>query len=124
MDAVEGVAVLCGDFREEAVLTALEALVPEHSADLVLSDMAPNLSGIGAADQAASIGLCELALSFAVTRLRPGGAFLVKVFQGSGSEAFVREVRTRFAKVQIRKPAASRARSAEIYVLARDLRVV
>ncbi|MBA4287071.1 MAG: 23S rRNA (uridine(2552)-2'-O)-methyltransferase RlmE [Xanthomonadaceae bacterium] len=124
MKEVPGVEFICGDFREDAVLQALEALVPVGSADLVLSDMAPNISGIDVADQASSIYLCELALDFAVQRLRPGGAFLVKLFQGEGSEAFLKMVRNRFKTVQIRKPKASRQRSPEVYVLARDHRVV
>jgi 23S rRNA (uridine2552-2'-O)-methyltransferase len=124
MEPVAGVDFLCGDFREESVLHQLEALVPPNSADLVLSDMAPNISGIEVADQASSIYLCELAMDFAIQRLKPGGAMLVKLFQGEGSEAFLKAVRARFAKVQVRKPKASRARSPEIYLLARDLRLV
>jgi 23S rRNA (uridine2552-2'-O)-methyltransferase len=124
MPEVPGVEFICGDFREDVVLQALEALVPAGSAHLVMSDMAPNISGIDVADQAASIYLCELALDFAVQRLRPGGAFLVKLFQGEGSEAFLKLVRNRFKTVQVRKPKASRPRSPEVYVLARDHRVV
>lgn len=124
MEEVAGVEFIRGDFREDAVLAALESLVPAGSADLVLSDMAPNISGIDVADQASSIYLCELALDFAVQRLKPGGAFLVKLFQGEGSEAFLKLVRNRFKTVQIRKPKASRQRSPEVYVLARDHRVV
>lgn len=124
MNEVAGVEFICGDFREDVVLEALESLVPAGSADLVLSDMAPNISGIDVADQASSIYLCELALDFAVQRLKPGGAFLVKLFQGEGSEAFLKMVRNRFKTVQVRKPKASRQRSPEVYVLARDHRVV
>eukprot|EP00611_Tribonema_gayanum_P023252 TRINITY_DN4854_c0_g2_i2.p2 TRINITY_DN4854_c0_g2~~TRINITY_DN4854_c0_g2_i2.p2 ORF type:complete len:159 (-),score=38.24 TRINITY_DN4854_c0_g2_i2:913-1389(-) len=124
MNEVAGVEFICGDFREDVVLAALESLVPAGSADLVLSDMAPNISGIDVADQASSIYLCELALDFAVQRLKPGGAFLVKLFQGEGSEAFLKMVRNRFKTVQVRKPKASRQRSPEVYVLARDHRVV
>lgn len=124
MEPLPGVEVLCGDFREDTVLVALEAKVPAGAADLVLSDMAPNISGIDAADQASSIYLCELALDFAVQRLKPGGALLVKLFQGEGSEAFLKRVRSHFRTVTIRKPKASRARSREVYVLARDHRLV
>lgn len=124
MNPIKDVEFICGDFREDVVLEALESLVPIGSADLVLSDMAPNISGIDVADQASSIYLCELALDFAVQRLKPGGAFLVKLFQGEGSEAFLKMVRNRFKTVQIRKPKASRQRSPEVYVLARDHRVV
>ncbi len=124
MNQLKDVEFILGDFREDSVLQAIEAAVPAGSADLVLSDMAPNISGIDVADQAASIYLCELALDFAVQRLKPGGAFLVKLFQGPGSEAYLKLVRTKFRTVQIRKPKASRARSPEVYVLARNHRVV
>lgn len=124
MNELPGVEFICGDFREDSVLQALEAVVPSGSADLVLSDMAPNISGIDVADQASSIYLCELALDFAVQRLKPGGAFLVKLFQGEGSEAFLKLVKSRFRTVQVRKPKASRQRSPEVYVLARNYRVV
>ena len=120
MDAVEDVEFICGDFREAAVLEQLEATVPPNSVDLVLSDMAPNISGIDSADQAATIYLCELALEFSAQRLKPGGALLVKVFQGEGSEAFLKLLRSRFDTVQVRKPKASRARSPEVYLLARN----
>jgi len=124
MDSLPEVEFILGDFREDEVLKQLETLAPENSVHLVMSDMAPNISGIDSADQAASIYLCELALDFALHRLKPGGAFLVKVFQGEGSEAYLKLVRSRFGSVQIRKPKASRARSAEIYLLARNHRLV
>jgi len=124
MPPINGVEFICGDFREESVLQQIETAVPAGSADLVLSDMAPNISGIDIADQASSIYLCELALDFAVQRLKPGGAFLVKLFQGPGSELYLKDVRKQFRTVQIRKPKASRARSPEVYVLARNHRVV
>ncbi|GAC1625577.1 MAG: 23S rRNA (uridine(2552)-2'-O)-methyltransferase RlmE [Nevskia sp.] len=124
MDAVEGVEFILGDFREASVLEQLEASVPKNSVDLVLSDMAPKISGIDVADQASAIYLCELALEFAALRLKPGGAFLVKLFQGEGSEAFLKLLRSRFKTVQVRKPKASRARSPEVYLLARDHRLV
>jgi 23S rRNA (uridine2552-2'-O)-methyltransferase len=124
MEPVDDVEFICGDFREESVLKQLEALVPPGSADLVLSDMAPNLSGIDTADQASSIYLCELALEFAVQRLKPGGAMLVKAFQGEGFDAYLTTLRKTFSSVAIRKPKASRARSREVYLLARECRLV
>ncbi|MFZ9563081.1 MAG: SAM-dependent methyltransferase, partial [Burkholderiales bacterium] len=90
--------------------------------DLVLSDMAPNMSGVASVDQARSIGLAELALDFAVNHLKPQGNFLVKVFQGSGFEELVAEIRRRFAKVMIRKPEASRSRSNEVYLVGKGLK--
>jgi len=124
MDMLQDVEFICGDFREASVLEQLEASVPANSVDLVLSDMAPNISGIDAADQAASIYLCELALEFAAVRLKKGGALLVKLFQGEGSEAFLKVARSRFETVHVRKPKASRARSPEVYLLARNHRLV
>lgn len=124
MDSLPDVETICGDFRETAVLEQLHAAIGAEAVDLVLSDMAPNLSGIGAADQASSIYLCELALDFALTHLKPGGAFLVKVFQGEGFEPYLKAVRAAFASVQIRKPKASRPRSSEVYLLARNHRQV
>lgn len=124
MAPLPDVEFILGDFREAEVLEKLETLAPPNSVDLVLSDMAPNISGIDSADQAASIYLCELALEFALQRLKPGGAFVVKLFQGEGSEAFLKLVRSRFSTVQVRKPKASRSRSAEVYLLARNHRLV
>jgi 23S rRNA (uridine2552-2'-O)-methyltransferase len=119
MTPVEGVTFIQGDFREEAVRASVRAALGGNCADLVLSDMAPNLSGIPAVDQARSIELAELALELAREALAPGGAFLVKVFQGEGLEAYLRDLRRGFAGVERRKPEASRARSRELYVLAR-----
>jgi 23S rRNA (uridine2552-2'-O)-methyltransferase len=124
MDPIPGVTVIEGDFREAAVLEQLEAAVGEAKVDLVLSDMAPNISGIDAADQAGTVHLAELALEFAAARLKPGGAFVAKLFQGEGFDEFLRNLRLRFRKVALRKPKASRPRSAEIYLVARGLRVV
>lgn len=106
-----------GDFQDAAVLRELEATLDGRPVDLVLSDMAPNISGIAAADQARSIGLCELALDFAVEHLKPGGNFLVKVFQGAGFDAYRRAMQAAFRSVVVRKPAASRDRSTEVYLL-------
>ena len=113
-----------GDFRDPEVLQRIEAAVGAAKVDLVLSDMAPNISGIDAADQAGSIYLQELALDFAKARLKPGGVFVSKLFQGEGFDEFVRHMRQAFAKVVLRKPKASRPRSREIYSVARGLRVV
>jgi 23S rRNA (uridine2552-2'-O)-methyltransferase len=113
-----GVEFLHGDFREDAVLSRLEAMLGGEAADLVLSDMAPNKSGVDAVDQPRAMQLAELARDFADRHLRSGGAFLVKLFQGAGFDEYVRELRRRYARVAIRKPAASRRRSPEVYALA------
>ncbi|HVT34684.1 MAG TPA: 23S rRNA (uridine(2552)-2'-O)-methyltransferase RlmE [Nevskiaceae bacterium] len=122
MDPIAGVDIILGDFREESVLRQLEEKVGRHAVDLVLSDMAPNISGVATADQASSIYLCELALHFAQEHLQPQGAFVVKVFQGEGSEAYLKAVRQAFVQVVIRKPKASRPRSREVYLVARGLK--
>ena len=121
---IPGVDFLCGDFRDEAILRQIEALVGPQAVDLVLSDLAPNISGIDSADQVASIYLCELALEFAKAHLKPGGVFVVKVFQGEGFEAYLKAVRAVFASVAIRKPKASRPRSSEVYLVAKNFRRV
>ncbi len=124
MEPLPEVDFLMGDFRDEPVLKAIEALVGENAIDLVLSDMAPNLSGIDSADQAASLYLCELALDFAKAHLKAGGSFVTKVFQGEGFEQYLKAVRGAFASVAIRKPKASRPRSSEIYLVAKNFRRV
>jgi len=124
MDPIEGVEFLEGDFREGEVLDRLLALIGEDRADLVLSDMAPNMSGVDAVDQPRAMYLAELALDLARKILKPGGDFLVKVFQGEGSEEYLRTLRQDFDKVIVRKPRASRPRSREVYILARGLNVV
>jgi 23S rRNA (uridine2552-2'-O)-methyltransferase len=123
-DPIPAVDIIVGDFREDAVLHQLEAKVGDLSVDVVLSDMAPNLSGIDAADQAGSIYLGELALEFAKANLKPRGTLLVKAFQGDGFDAFVKTMREAFETVTIRKPKASRPRSSEVYLLARNFRAV
>lgn len=125
MDAVAGVSFtfIQGDFRDVEVLRRIESAVGESKVELVLSDMAPNISGVDTADQAGSIHLAELALDFAKARLKPAGAFVTKVFQGEGFDDYLRAVRGAFAKVSLRKPKASRPRSREIYVVARGLRL-
>jgi 23S rRNA (uridine2552-2'-O)-methyltransferase len=124
MDPLPGVHVIQGDFREPAVLEQLDAALGTAKVDLVLSDMAPNISGVDAADQAGSVYLAELALEFARQRLKPGGVFVSKLFQGEGFDGYVKSLRQAFTKVVLRKPKASRPRSREIYLVARGLRVV
>jgi 23S rRNA (uridine2552-2'-O)-methyltransferase len=118
MEGIAGVEFILGDFREQPVLERLEHVLDGAAVDLVLSDMAPNLSGMTAVDQPRSMHLVELAEQFAQARLRPGGAFLAKVFQGGGFDELVRRLRAGYERVSIRKPRASRARSPEVYALA------
>lgn len=117
MAALPGVVFIQGDFREAIVLAELRNCLGNRPVDLVISDMSPNISGIGMSDQARSMHLAELALEFSVERLNSGGHFLVKVFQGSGFEQFLRTMRATFGQVVTRKPEASRGRSSEIYLL-------
>lgn len=122
MDTLEDVLFIQGDFTEESVLAEiLEAVGPE-GADLVISDMAPNMSGMNAVDQPRSMYLVELALDLARQVLKPGGAFLSKVFQGEGFDELMRDARTSFVRVITRKPAASRPRSREVYLLGTGFR--
>lgn len=118
MPPLAGVEFIHGDFREDVVLSQLESQLDGASVDLVLSDMAPNKSGVNAVDQPRAMYLAELAMDFADRHLRPDGAFLIKLFHGVGFDDYVRELRRRYAKVVIRKPAASRQRSPEVYALA------
>jgi 23S rRNA (uridine2552-2'-O)-methyltransferase len=118
MPGLAGVEFLHGDFREDEVLARLEATLGAQAVDLVLSDMAPNMSGVDAVDLPRAMHLAELAMDFADRHLRVGGAFLIKLFQGVGFDDYVRELRRRYSKVVIRKPAASRKRSPEVYALA------
>jgi 23S rRNA (uridine2552-2'-O)-methyltransferase len=118
MEAIAGVEFIQGDFREDAVMAALAAALQGQRVDVVLSDMSPNLSGIGAADAARSAHLWELALEFALEHLKPDGRFLTKAFQGSGYSQFVEALKRHFARVLVRKPPASRQESAETYLLA------
>lgn len=124
MDAIPGVEFIQGDFREDAPAEQLLASLGGRGVDLVLSDMAPNMSGIDSVDQPRSMHLVELALEFGLKVLKPGGGFVAKLFQGAGFEELVRAVRRDFAKVRLKKPPASRARSAEIYLLASGRRMV
>jgi 23S rRNA (uridine2552-2'-O)-methyltransferase len=122
MDAINGVEFIQGDFSDDAVLASLEALLGGDHPQLVLSDMAPNMTGIADVDHDRQMHLVELALDFAQRTLAPGGDFLVKVFQGRHFQPFVKQLRAHFAAVKFRKPPASRQRSSELYLLARDFR--
>lgn len=117
---LSGVESLEGDFTEASALIWLEEKLKSGRVDLVLSDMAPNISGVMLSDQARHYELCELALDFAKTWLKPDGAFLVKVFQGVGFEDFRAQMRQAFKQVHIRKPDSSRDRSTEVYLLGRN----
>jgi 23S rRNA (uridine2552-2'-O)-methyltransferase len=121
MEDLDGVEFIQGDFTETSVCTRILAALGGEKADLVISDMAPNLSGMKDIDQPRMLELAELALELARTVLKPGGSLLVKVFQGAGLDVFQRELREAFRTVKVRKPGASRARSAELYLLAEGL---
>ena len=123
MEPISGVTFIQGDFREDGPLEQLRADLRGEAVDLVLSDMAPNVSGMAAVDQPRAMYLCELALDFAEEVLKPGGALVVKAFQGEGFEAFLQRLRTTFAKVVSRKPKASRARSRELYLVATNYKL-
>jgi len=123
MEPLPGVDFLQGDFREDAVLESLMKMLDGREIDLVMSDIAPNISGVEAVDLPRSMYLVELAVDFADRVLKPGGDLLVKVFQGEGFDELVRDLRRRYGKVLIRKPKASRPRSREVYALARDRKV-
>ena len=123
IDALADVTVLQADFTTDEGLQVLRDAVGEMQADLVMSDMAPNLSGVNAVDQPRAMHLAELALEFARENLKPGGDFLVKTFQGEGFDVFLRDLRAGFGRVVTRKPDASRDRSREVYLLARQSRL-
>ncbi|TRW49390.1 23S rRNA (uridine(2552)-2'-O)-methyltransferase RlmE [Aliidiomarina halalkaliphila] len=123
MDPIAGVDFLQGDFREAAVLNALMNRIGGKNVDVLLSDMAPNFSGTDAVDQPRSMYLVELALDMCEQVLKPGGTFVVKVFQGEGSDQFLKDVRTAFSSVKVRKPDSSRARSREVYLVATGYKV-
>jgi 23S rRNA (uridine2552-2'-O)-methyltransferase len=122
MTPLTGVHFIQGDFREDSVLDELNAVLNGQQIDLVLSDMAPNITGVDSIDQPSSMYLVELALDFALTNLSKQGCFLVKVFQGEGFDAYLKAMRAGFNKVVTRKPDASRARSREVYLLGRGLK--
>lgn len=123
MDALRDVIVLQADFTTDEGLATLQEAVGDGPVDLVMSDMAPNLSGMNAVDQPRAMHLAELALDFAREHLKPDGDFLVKTFQGEGFDAFLKELRSGFGRVMTRKPSASRDRSREVYLLARESRL-
>ena len=118
MQGVGGVNFILDDFREASVLQQLEDVLGGMRVDLVLSDMAPNMSGVGAVDQDRSMVLAELAADFAGNHLKAGGSFLTKLFQGQGFDEYIRRLRSQYAQVSIRKPKASRSRSNEVYAMA------
>jgi len=122
MDTIAGVDFIQGDFTEDAVFEQIMAVVGEAPVDLVISDMAPNISGVNAADQASSMYLVELALDMARQVLKPKGCFVAKVFQGEGYDEYLKDVRSSFDKVVIRKPDASRPRSREVYFVAKGFK--
>lgn len=120
MDSISGVTVLTGDFTDATVFAQLLNLVGERKTDLVISDMAPNVTGVRDVDQPRSMYLVELAAELASNILLPGGSFITKVFQGQGYDEFVRDLRRVFNRVSVRKPDASRAKSREVYVVAKS----
>ena len=124
MDALPEVEFIQGDFEDDGILEQILAATGERSTDLVMSDMAPNISGIKGVDQPRSMALVELALDLARQVLKPGGSFVCKVFQGEGFDALVADARTSFGKVRVMKPKASRAGSREVYLVARNYQLV
>jgi len=122
MEPLSGVTMIEGDFTEQDVHDQLVATLNGRPVDLVMSDIAPNISGMRAVDQPRAMYLAELALDFAQSTLQPGGSFLTKVFQGEGFDPYLQALRKSFGKVVIRKPKASRPKSREVYILARDFK--
>jgi 23S rRNA (uridine2552-2'-O)-methyltransferase len=122
MDGIAGVDFILGDFTEDEILQALLTVIDKRPVDLVISDMAPNLTGSKAVDQPSSIYLVELAVDLACKVMKPDGVFIAKLFQGEGFDEFVRHVRTLFNTVSMRKPDASRAKSREVYMVAKGLK--
>jgi 23S rRNA (uridine2552-2'-O)-methyltransferase len=120
MEPIPGVDFILGDFTEDTALHDLHKCLGDSHVDWVISDMAPNISGVDSVDQPRSVELAELALDLAIQVLGDGGGFLTKMFQGEGFDAFLVAVRQNFKKVVIRKPKASRDRSREVYILARN----
>jgi len=120
IEPLPGVELIEGDFRDEAVLSRLKTQLGDRPIDLVMSDMAPNISGMGAVDQPRAMYLVELAVDFAREMLRPGGTFVCKVFQGEGFDALIQSLRADYARVTVRKPKASRPRSREVYLVASE----
>ena len=123
MDTIAGVEFVQGDFTEESTLAEIRQLLGEQKVELVMSDMAPNISGTRSVDQPRSMYLAELALDVCGQILGPGGSFVCKLFQGEGSDAFVAAARSAFGRVRVMKPKASRPRSREVYLVARNYRL-
>ncbi len=124
IEPLPGVILVQGDFREAVILQQLLNILEEKKVELVLSDIAPNISGVNAVDIPRAMYLAELAVDFATQILAPGGGLLIKVFQGEGSDQLLHDIKARYDKVVVRKPKASRPRSREVYVLARGHKVV
>ena len=122
MDAIADVTFIQGDFTTEEVYDELVAVIDDRPVDLVISDMAPNMSGMASIDQPGAMYLVELALDMARQVLKPSGSFVAKVFQGEGFDSYLADMKRSFAKVMIRKPKASRARSREVYIVAKGFR--
>lgn len=122
MDSIADVTFIQGDFTEDTVFEELLSVVGNAPVDLVISDMAPNMSGMRSVDQVKAMLLCELAFDFATRVLKPGGDFLIKIFQGEGFDSYLQSIRLAFDKVQMRKPSSSRDRSREQYLLARGFK--
>ncbi|MFD1261263.1 23S rRNA (uridine(2552)-2'-O)-methyltransferase RlmE [Entomomonas asaccharolytica] len=122
MDSIADVTFIQGDFTEDTVFQELLSVVGDAPVDLVISDMAPNMSGLRSVDQVKAMLLCELAFDFAARVLKPGGDFLIKIFQGEGFDSYLQSIRQAFDKVQMRKPSSSRDRSREQYLLARGFK--
>jgi 23S rRNA (uridine2552-2'-O)-methyltransferase len=122
MDPIKNVDFIQGDFTEKAVVEEITAKLGGGKFDLIISDIAPNITGIDSADQASSMHFLDLALDTVRKTLKPGAAFVAKMFQGSGSDQYVKELRTSFEKVLIRKPAASRAESREVFIVAKGFK--
>lgn len=122
MDSIPDVTFIQGDFTQDEVLQRILEAVGDSHVDLVISDMAPNMSGTPAVDIPRAMFLCELALDLATRVLKPGGDFLIKIFQGEGFDVYLKDVRSKFDKVQMRKPSSSRDRSREQYLLGRGFK--
>lgn len=122
MDALSNVDFIQGDFNDDAIVQQLLDWLGGGKFDLIVSDIAPNITGIASADQASSIHFLELALDTVCRTLKPGATFVAKMFQGAGSDQYLKQLRTHFGKVTIRKPAASRKESSEVYVVAREFK--
>ena len=123
MDPIAGVSIIQGDFREDGPLEELRNLLGGEPVDLVISDMSPNVTGVGSVDQPRAMYLCELALDFARECLKPGGGFVIKVFQGTGFDEYLKAVRQSFGRVASRKPDSSRSKSREIYLVAGNFKL-